>query len=227
MNLAEIKAKVEKCIIQFGKDFKSVSDKHFWYEYDAQFRLMCSLSREIERDLSFEEPRLVHAHYPAQNGQRYDIAVFDIVAARDIVNRIFCYNDWHRKLRERKDIAAVIEIAFAFVKDGSRLEGNIEYDYREDIKSALRRLTNDENRNQLWANKNLIHYIVICCVTSQFTDIDNQRYPADIKSVKSARSWVSKKAQEIYKEAPFGLKVYWTSDHKLDEPDFIFPKITN
>jgi hypothetical protein len=71
MDIPEIKTKVEKCILQFGKDFQLVGDRHFWYEYDIQFRLLNRLSKEIEKDISFKEPRLVHANCAAQKGHRY------------------------------------------------------------------------------------------------------------------------------------------------------------
>jgi hypothetical protein len=222
MDTAEIKTKVEKCIKQFGEDFHLASDRHFWYEYDAQFRLMSILSQEIEAGLSPREPWLVHAHYPAQNGQRYDIAIFDVAAARDIVNKDFCFSRWHRRLRDMKTIAVVIEIAFAFVTDGPRLLGNIEWQYRKDITDVLKRLS--ENKAQLWENKANTHYIIVCCVTKQFTENEEQRKLAKLNSVRNAINWV-KTARDSRKEQPNGIKVYWTSDHPDDMPTWIVSQL--
>lgn len=38
---------VEKCIEQFGEEFHRVGDSYFWYEFDAQFRLLGYLSSEL------------------------------------------------------------------------------------------------------------------------------------------------------------------------------------
>ncbi len=118
----------------------------------------------------------------------------------------------------------VIEIVFAFITNGLRLEGNID-DYRKDIDSALRRLRN--NKKQLWENKPNTHYVIVCCVTKQFTEDNNrQRYPAKLSSVRSGRKWVTKKAIEIFDKELSGPMVYWTSDHRLDQPGWIFPEVT-
>ena len=52
MDNSEIRIKVENCIERFGINFHRVSDQNYWYEYDAQFRLMGTLSQEIDHGLS-------------------------------------------------------------------------------------------------------------------------------------------------------------------------------
>jgi hypothetical protein len=209
---APLTKKVETCIKQFGRQFWDVSDNYIWYEYDAQFRLLTCLSSKLERDLPYKAPRMVHAHFPARNRQRYDIAILKPQVAKCIVAEDFCSERWHIEMTEH-EVASAIEVALAWIDGGSR---EITWNYEKDIKDALHRLA--DNRDQLGLDEGNVSYIVICCATKQF---DSQKTLADIKLVKRVRDKVGDWVKEILDNHPKGIRVYWASDHPDDSPDWI------
>lgn len=144
----QLAIRLKKCIERLGHEFHRVSDSHFWYEYDTQFRLLCYLSDELEHDLVCKDaPRIVHAPFPARNGQRYDIVVFEPSVADAIVTEDFRYDDFSDRIKKRI-IAATVEVAFAYHSDN---RGLIISGYRGDIQKAIRRLV--DNSRPAWSKR--------------------------------------------------------------------------
>ncbi len=208
------KRKVEEGIEEFGCEFREWSDNCFWYEYDAQFRLLSILSSKSK------DPRILHAHFPsdenkARHRKRYDIAIFDESVADDIVKQDFPFDKWPDRITNR-EVATAIEVAFAWVH---KSPSPLLWTYKEDIRKAIDRLVN--HPRQLGANKGNTHYVVICCVTKAYGERPKKRPLAKTKFVSSAIECIQCMAHKLCSGQPITVKIYWTADQ--GKPRWIYP----